>query len=158
MEAKNQSISITPTAPAFRCWRTATTRRRRPVDRTKDDVDYNQSLMQRISHLIHDATRSVCNKQDAQFSLLLTFGPYDSASCSRSTTWRLFLQSSICRGGVEPERVPASAVNGANFVDHIMFVHSRLRKKLGRRLLESQVGSPASAAIRPGGAGTARCS
>ncbi|MGZ3440577.1 MAG: hypothetical protein ACXVDD_13735, partial [Polyangia bacterium] len=37
-----------------------------PVDRTKPDVDYNQSLMQRIAHLIHDANGvKFCNKPGA---------------------------------------------------------------------------------------------
>ncbi len=37
-----------------------------PVDRTKPDVDYNQSLMQRIAHMIHDANGvKFCNKPGA---------------------------------------------------------------------------------------------
>jgi hypothetical protein len=37
-----------------------------PVDRTQDDVDYNQSLMQRIAHLIHDANGAqFCSKAGA---------------------------------------------------------------------------------------------
>jgi hypothetical protein len=49
-----------------------------PIDRTSPDTDYNQSLMQRIAHLIHDANGAqFCNKQDASFSLIINFGPYD---------------------------------------------------------------------------------
>jgi hypothetical protein len=37
-----------------------------PVDRSKNDSDYNQSLMQRIAHLIHDANGAqFCNKPGA---------------------------------------------------------------------------------------------
>jgi len=37
-----------------------------PVDRTKPDVDYNQSLMERIAHMIHDANGvKFCNKPGA---------------------------------------------------------------------------------------------
>src|SRR5262249_18936359 len=37
-----------------------------PVDRTRPDSDWNRSLMQRLLHLIADASGvTVCNKQDA---------------------------------------------------------------------------------------------
>jgi hypothetical protein len=37
-----------------------------PVDRTKPDVDYNRSLMQRIAHIIHDSNGvKFCNKPNA---------------------------------------------------------------------------------------------
>jgi hypothetical protein len=41
-----------------------------PVDRTQPDVDYNQSLMQRIAHMIHDANGAqFCNKAGAHVDI-----------------------------------------------------------------------------------------
>jgi hypothetical protein len=74
MRSKNQiDFDQTKCSPAFTACDfplTSNLDGEQPVDRTKPDVDYNRSLMQRIAHLIHDANGAqFCNKAGAQVKL-----------------------------------------------------------------------------------------
>ncbi|HEY2748614.1 MAG TPA: hypothetical protein VGL86_28530 [Polyangia bacterium] len=110
-----------------------------PVDRTTPDVDYNMSLMQRIAHLIHDANGTqFCNKQDAQFSVLISFGPYDKCKLFEIDDLALFYILNMSSVGSNPGAFPASAEAGANFCDHI--TDGTVKTLSGDALIQSQTG------------------
>lgn len=84
-----------------------------PVDRTKADVDYNRSLMQRIAHLIHDANGvKFCNKDNAT-ALGFTF-----AKCQMFEIDDLALFY-ILNMQTDASSASGSAKSGADFCGHL---------------------------------------
>lgn len=91
-----------------------------PVDRTKADVDYNRSLLQRIAHLIHSANGiPLCNKPGATVGLgpINLAGPY--AKCDLFQIDDLALFFILNMSSVKNNSSYPSAYNGANFAAKI---------------------------------------
>jgi hypothetical protein len=91
-----------------------------PVDRTKPDVDWNRSLLQRIAHLIHSANGvPLCNKKDATVSMgpFTLAGPY--AKCDLFEIDDLALFFILNMSSVKNDSRYPSAYNGANFAAKI---------------------------------------
>jgi hypothetical protein len=91
------------------------------VDRTKYDVDYNRSLMQRIAHMIHDANGvTFCNKEQAAIGFLgLTL--YHDRQCElfKIDDLALFYILNMASDSVRKNPAYPSAYHGANFCEHI---------------------------------------
>jgi hypothetical protein len=92
-----------------------------PVDRSQPDVDYNQSLMQRIAHMIHDANGAqFCNKQGANPSFIISLGTYDKCTLFEIDDLALFYILNMSSVGSNSSGFPQSAISGANFIDHMI--------------------------------------
>jgi hypothetical protein len=90
-----------------------------PVDRTKPDVDYNRSLMQRIAHLIHDANGTqFCNKEGANPTVLgIGFGPYKKCGLFEIDDLALFYILNMQTDASNASNPSAKA--GADFCGHM---------------------------------------
>ncbi len=90
-----------------------------PIDRTQPDVDYNQSLMQRIAHLIHDANGvQFCNKEGATPGI----GPITletDAKCKLFQIDDLALFYVLNMASANARNANASAKSGADFCGHL---------------------------------------
>jgi len=88
-----------------------------PVDRTQPDADYNRSLMQRISHLVHDSNHvQFCNK-DGAVALGRTF-----AKCKlfQIDDLSLFFALNLASDGVRMDATRrATTYNKASFREQI---------------------------------------
>jgi hypothetical protein len=90
-----------------------------PVDRTKSDVDYNRSLMQRIAHMIHDSNGvQFCNKEGATATvLLIPFGPYKKCGLFEIDDLALFYILNMQTNASQASN--PSAKSGADFCGHM---------------------------------------
>ena len=93
-----------------------------PVDRTQPDVDYNQSLMQRIAHLIHDSNNvKFCNKAGAKPTVLgIPFGgPNGYSECGLFEIDDLALFYILNMQTDASKATNPSAKSGADFCGHM---------------------------------------
>ncbi len=119
MQARNQ-VDFVRTSPAFPLIDNgADLNAVDAVDRTMPDVDYNQSLMQRIAHLIHDANGvQFCNKDGATPTVLGITLETD-AKCKLFEIDDLALFYALSMQTNPSAATNASAKSGADFCAHL---------------------------------------
>jgi hypothetical protein len=112
-----------------------------PVDRSKPDVDWNRSLLQRIAHMIHSSNGvPMCNKPDATVSAFGITLPGKYARCELFEIDDLALFFILNMSSVKESSNYPSASDGANFAKKIKpgALRALLDNGLGDLMLQNE--------------------